>query len=160
MDDTRCRTEDLRFAQAVGPRGQWVIRHAALVAALSAWAGVASGCGDKQDKITEVERDQMCPSAQAQLCSNAAAAAAAREASSDATSRSVPALENATARAALASSLAQLDAALVAGNITKARAALIDSRTALGAAGGQPGDAPDLGAIELLLDHVAPLIGS
>lgn len=105
----------------------------------------------------------MCPAADVPLCTSATAAAAARDAASDAATRSTPALENTTARTALATSLAQLDAALGAQNITDAREGLARSRDAIAAARGQltnfPGDAADLAAIELMLDYVAPLLG-
>ena len=109
--------------------------------------------------------DDVCPTATVPLCSgaNAAVAAAARDAVADAVGRSTPALENAGARPELAASLAELEAMLAAGNVTRSRNALGRARAALTAAHAQlgtfPGDAPDLTAIELALDRVAPLLG-
>ncbi|MDQ3998113.1 MAG: hypothetical protein M3303_13985 [Gemmatimonadota bacterium] len=83
----------------------------------------------------------------------------ARDATSDGMTRSLLGIENASGRATLESTLRDLEKAIAANNITKAQDAFTRSRTALALAGGEPGDAPDLGAIELLLDHVGPLIG-
>jgi hypothetical protein len=160
MDDTKGRTEELLLDQTVSRKGPGVVRRLALVVALAVWGGVTVGCGgEKPPEIIVPPVDEMCPGTQVRFCTDPPAAAAAREAASDATSRSVRALENAEARAALATKLGQLESALAAGNITKARLALSDSRTALGAAGSQAADMPDVGAIELMLDHVDPLIG-
>jgi hypothetical protein len=132
---------------------------AAWIVGLGVWAVVGAGCRDPVEVV-----DEMCPEAQVTLCSDPTAKAAAQEGGSDVSARSTPALENAAARQALAASLVELNTALGAGNITKSRNALGESRRALATAQTQlstfAGDAADLGAIELLLDHVASLIGS
>jgi hypothetical protein len=153
MNETRRRTEERA----------WIGRHRGRVAALALAAAMTVACGGETpdpDPIGPVvERDLMCPSAQVPLCSDQGATDAARDGSSDAVTRSVAAIENAAGRASLDVSLRELESAIAAKNITKARAALAKSRTALATAGGQPADAPDLGAIELLLDYIDPLIG-
>lgn len=130
---------------------------------LSLLVGVGvSSCGDGRG-ATEPPAALTCPSADVPLCSRLTKRAAAQDAASDAAARSLPALENASTRAALGTSLSRLSTALTAGNITDARAALTGSREALGGARGQlstsPGDAADLASIELMLDQVAPLLG-
>jgi hypothetical protein len=150
MDETRWRTEESPVRRCG--------RHVALAAAVAAWLAAGSACKDNPGPGPDPERDLMCPEAQVQVC-DPAVRTVARDASSDAVSRSVPALENAAGRAALAGSLGQLDGAIANGNITQARLAFDNSRSALAAAGGEAADAPDLGAIELLLDYVGPLIG-
>src|SRR5918912_485662 len=99
----------------------------------------------------------MCPASQVGAC-DPTRRSVALDGAADASSRSARALENATARDAVAASLDRLSTALTAGNVTKARAALADSRRAVEAARAQlatfAGDGPDLGAIDLLLDHV------
>jgi hypothetical protein len=156
MDDTGWRTEGRR-RQAAGAR-VGVGRRAALIAGLAAWAAAGSACSDGGTEPPPPPQDVVCPSAGVPVCSNPAPV---REAVSDAIDRSVTALESATARNALAASLGKLQAALAGNpiNITNARVGYDESRSALGAAGGAPGDAPDLGAVELMLDYVGPLIG-
>jgi hypothetical protein len=125
---------------------------AAIVGACSDSTGV-----EQQKKIEDP--DQMCPGTQVPVCTSDAVMSVARDVASDGSSRSVPALENTAARTALAASLTELSSALNAGNVTKTRKALQSARTALDAARAQlasfGGDAADLGAVELLLDHVA-----
>jgi hypothetical protein len=141
-----------------------VRRRLAATALLGAAAYV--GCGGDATGPEHQQQDQVCPTASVPLCAavNSSAASSARESASDAASRSTPALENATARSALGAGLSQLDAALAAGNVTKALAALRATREALTSARAQlnsfPGDAADLAAIELTLDQVAPLLGT
>jgi hypothetical protein len=145
MDDTTGRTEEVGgVAGRVG-----------LMAGLAICAAVSLACSDNGP---DVERDLMCPEAQVSLC-DPIVGAVARDASSDATGRSVPALEPSAAQAALAASLGRLNSQIATGNITQARDAFDDARSKLAAAAGQPGDAPELGAIELMLDYVGPLIG-
>ena len=141
-----------------------VVQCGLVTAALSA---VTITCGgDKIASPPPPPADQVCPSAPVPLCdaAKASAVSAARESTSDAAGRSTSALENGTARSALGAGLGQLDAALAAGNVTKALAALRLTREALTSARGQlnafPGDAADLAAIELALDQVAPLLGT
>ena len=129
-------------------------------------ASLACGGGDKVSgptTQTNTNTDLTCPSANVPLCTSASGAAVARDGTSDASTRSVAALENGTAKTALTASLTQLDAALVAQNVTNARAAVTASRNALTAArtqsGSFPGDAADLDVIELMLDYVGTLTG-
>ena len=132
-----------------------------------AFAALASilvnACGGGGEHGTGVERPLTCPSASVPLCSTPTGAAAARDGASDGATRSAAALDNTTARTALNTNLTQLDAALVAQNVTDARAALSRARDAIATARGQlgsfPGDAADLGSIELMLDYIAPLLG-
>jgi hypothetical protein len=131
-----------------------------LLAAL-ATAGIA--CGDPP---TQPHPDETCiGGSTVPYCSasNAPMAAAARDAASDAASRSTPALDNATTKSALGTSLSALNTALAEGNITQARAAVTNARNAIATGRSQlssfPGDAADLAAIELALDQVAPLLG-
>jgi hypothetical protein len=133
--------------------------------AAAALGAACIACGDSPTQLQQQEPPPLtCPSAGVPLCSSPAATAAARDGTSDAAARSTAALENTTARAALATNLGQLDAALGTQNITNARAALGRVRDAISAGRGQlnqfPGDAPDLAAIELLLDQVAALLGA
>jgi hypothetical protein len=133
--------------------------------AVAALGAACVACGDSTAP-PRPDPDEVCPSAPVPLCNgaNAVAVAAARDGASDAAGRSVSALDNAAARAALASRLTQLESALAAGNVTRGREALRQSREALAAARGQltafPGDAADLAAIELALDQVALLLGT
>ena len=150
MKETRGRTEDARRLRGGRP---WRLTVLVLAAALS------TACnGDKPDPGPIIETDLKCPAAQVPLCTDAVAEAAARDASSDAVSRSVGALEDATVRSALESVLRKLQTAITDRNITKAREAIRDSRNALAVAGSAAADAPDRGAIELMLDYVDPLI--
>jgi hypothetical protein len=125
-------------------------------------AAAGAACGDNSVTGGEQEQALTCPSAGVPFC---ASPNDARQGTADALGRSTPALQNATARADLTTSLGQLNAALNdgAGNITDAQAAVRRSREVLATARGQvatfPSDAPDLGAIELLLNALAPLIG-
>jgi hypothetical protein len=150
MDNTTRTTEERRRD---GGRRGW------LRAGLAALALLAAACGDKGPNDPVVEKDVFCPESQVTLCTTPAVAPVARDATSDGMTRSLLGIENATGRAALESALRDLEKAIASNNITQAQKAYASSRTALGSAGGQPGDAPDLGAIELLLDHVGPLIG-
>ena len=135
-------------------------RAALVVAGATSLLGATLSCGDKGPGPVQ---PITCPSANVPVCTPATATAA-RDVTSDASSRSTPALENTTARSALGTNLGQLDAALANGNITDARAALGRVREAITAARAQltqfPGDAADLTAIELQMDQVAPLIGT
>jgi hypothetical protein len=156
---------DDRFVRTTRSRASPVAPRRPVLAALVMLAGASVSCGGGDGGTPPPPPPPpalTCPSAGVPLCTNTASAAAARDGTSDAATRSTPALENATARTAVATNLGQLDAAIGVGNITDARAALGRARDAITAARGQtgfPGDAPDLAAIELLLDRVAPLIG-
>jgi hypothetical protein len=158
MDDTRCRT---------GEYSRGARRRFGLLAGLVAGAVLSAACSDStgvknDDQI--VVTDQMCPSTQVPVCTDAAVMDVARDVASDGSGRSVLALENTAARTAIAERLTDLNTALAAGNVTKTRKALASARTALDAARGQlasfGGDAPDLDSIELLLDHVASVVGA
>jgi hypothetical protein len=155
MDHTAGRTEERSRG------GRWPFGVLAGLA-LGTVAACSDSTGPKDDQV--VQTDLMCSSAQVPLCTEGAARGIAQDATSDARSRSLPALENAAGRSALDATLADLSSALSAGNVTKTRAALSRSRTALDAARAQlssfGGDAADLGAVELLLDHVAAKVGS
>src|SRR5688500_12743123 len=88
------------------------------LAAAVALGAACLACGDGPN---EVEKDEVCPTAPVPLCSPAMAAvvAAARDGLSDASGRSVPAIENATAKTALTASLGQLQGALASpSNVT------------------------------------------
>ena len=154
MDDTRGRTEEHHGGRR--PRSGFP---AGLVVA----AVLGTACSDSTAPKPDVA-DLMCASAQVAACSDATVMAVARDVASDGSGRSVPALENAAARTAIAARLTDLNTALAAGNITKTRAALTGARAALDAARAQlasfGGDAPDLASIELLLDHVAGVVGA
>lgn len=104
--------------------------------------------------------DVTCPSAAVPLCAREdSTVAAVALVTSDAGTRSLGALANPAAKAALATELAAIDAAIDARNVTQARAALERAGAALATARQQlsthPGDAPDLAAIELALFQVA-----
>lgn len=165
MDGDRTKTEQAP-CRPTPARRQRVGRRVGLVVGIAVCLATGSGCGG--DGATPPppppppSQDLVCPSSGVPLCGNANAAVTVRDAVSDAITRSAPALENATARAALLTNLGQLEANLAAGvmNITKARIAYTATRAAIPGASSQGPDAPDLGAIELLLDHIAPLIGS
>lgn len=108
--------------------------------------------------------DEVCPTASVPLCTDVDAAARARDGVADAVTRSTPAIDNPPVRAAFTTALGQLEAALAAGNVTRGREALRQSRAGVASARGQlgafPGDAADLAAIELVLDRVGPLLGT
>jgi hypothetical protein len=154
MNDTRCTTVEGR---------RRIDRHTALLAGLVAWVVGTTACSDSTGpEPPPPPPDVTCPGAQVRACDDATRSVAL-DGTADASRRSAPALENAAARTAVESSVDRLNTSLAAGNITKALAALADSRRAVEAARSQlgtfVGDAADLGAIELLLDHVASLIG-
>jgi hypothetical protein len=156
MNETRGRTERRRRTT---PYAAWIV-------GLGVWAIAGTGCsGDgPTPPPPPPPADLMCSSAQVTYCTDEAMKVATQDGGSDVSSRSTPALENAAARTALATSLGQLNTALIGGNITKARATLGEARRALETARTQldafAGDAADLAAIELLLDHVALVVGA
>jgi hypothetical protein len=136
--------------------------HVAFLAfALLGAAGAACG-GDATGPVRPPE--QTCPSASAPICEDEARADVAREAVADLVGRVAPKLENPASREALVTGLGQLAIEVGLGNVTAGRRALTFSREALSAALAQraayPGDAPDLGAIELELDRMASLLGT
>jgi hypothetical protein len=122
-----------------------------------------AGCGDGPTGPLRPP-EQSCPSVAVPLCDNEESADVAREAVADLVGRVAPKLENPSAREALVTGLGQLAIEAGVGNVTAARRALTLSRDALSAAMSQrasyPGDAPDLGAIELELDRMATLLGT
>jgi hypothetical protein len=123
----------------------------------------AAGCGgDATGPVRPPE--QMCPSVAVPICDDDERADVAREAVADLVGRIAPKLENPAARETLVTGLGQLAIEVGLGNVTAGRRALTFSREALAAALGQratyPGDAPDLGAIELELDRMAMLLGT
>ena len=126
-------------------------------------AAAAAGCGDGPTGPVRPP-ELSCPSVSVPLCENSESTDEAREAVADLVGRIAPKLENPSAREALVTWLGQLAIEAGLGNVTAARRALTFSREALGAALGQrstyPGDAPDLGAIELELDRMATLLGT
>lgn len=136
----------------------------ALLAACGLLGAAAAGCGG--DSVTGPIRppDQSCPSASVPLCTEPDRADVAREAVADLVGRVAPKLENPSARDALLTGLGQVAIEAGIGNVTAARRALAFTREALSAALAQkatyPGDVPDLGAIELELDHMATLLGT
>jgi hypothetical protein len=120
-----------------------------VLAAAAVWA-----CSDSTGNANET-----CPDAQVPLClSGDSTRALITPVATDAGSRSLGALANAAARGAIGIELDAVGAAIVAGQVTQARAALARARTALAAARQQlttnPGDAPDLAAIELALIQI------
>jgi hypothetical protein len=123
----------------------------------------AAGCGDGPTGPVRPP-EQSCPSVSVPLCEDSESSDVAREAVADLVGRVAPKLENPASREALVNGLGQLAIEAGLGNITAARRALAFSREALGAAMAQrstyPGDAPDLGAIELELDRMATLLGT
>jgi hypothetical protein len=158
MDDTRCRT---------GEYSRGARRRFRLLAALAAAAVLSTACSDstgpkKDDQI--VVTDDMCPGTPVPVCTDAAVMDVARDVASDGSGRSVLALENTAAQTAIAARLTDLNTALAGGNVTKTRKALTSARAAVDAARAQlasfGGDAPDLDSIELLLDHVASVVGA
>jgi hypothetical protein len=155
MDDTRCRTGDY---------GRGARRRFRLLAGLVAAAVLSTACSDSTGVDKQiVVTDEMCPGTPVPVCTDAAVMDVARDVASDGSGRSVLALENTAAQTAIAEKLTDLNTALAGGNVTKTRKALASARTAVGAARAQlasfGGDAPDLDSIELLLDHVASVVG-
>jgi hypothetical protein len=157
MNETRSRTEEHRRG---GGRRFGLLAGLALGAALSAACSDSTGVKNDVIQVT----DQMCPSTQVPVCTDASAMDVARDVASDGSARSIPALENTAARTAIAARLTDVNTALTAGNITKTRTALNSARAAVDAAREQlasfGGDAPDLDSIELLLDHLASVVGA
>jgi hypothetical protein len=137
-------------------------RVALTVVALTGATGVACAGGDVTGPVRPPE--QTCPSVSVPICQDEAQADVAREAVADLVGRVAPKLENPSARDALVTGLGQLAIEAGLGNVTAARRALSFSRDALNAALSQratyPGDAPDLGAVELELDRMAVLLGT
>ena len=127
-------------------------------------AAIQSGCagGDATGPIRPA--DQTCPSAAVPMCEDTPETNLAREDVADLVGRVAPKLDNPDASHALVTGLGQLAIELGLGNVTNARRALTFSRDALTQAlsrvSSYPGDAPDLGAIELELDRVATLLGT
>lgn len=97
-----------------------------------------------------------CPTARVPLCADDARAEAVRAALADASTRIVPALASATARAGLAARLPVLAARLAEGDVAGARTALAAAR---GSLAGEAADAPDLAAIQLTLAEIASALG-
>jgi hypothetical protein len=131
--------------------------------AVALLGAAATGCGgDATGPVRPPE--QTCPSLAVPLCQNEERADVAREAVADLVGRVAPKLENPAAREALVTGLGQLAIEVGLGNVTAGRRALTFSREALSTALAQraayPGDAPDLGAIELELDRMATLLGT
>ena len=119
---------------------------------LLASTALAAACADGPT----APRALGCPTARVPLCTDAARAAAVRAALDDASTRLVPTLANATARAGLAGRLPVLAARLDAGDVAGARTALATARAALA---GEAADAPDLAAIQLTLAEIASALG-
>lgn len=141
------------------------LRMSRLDVALLAIAVLVGGAGCGGDATGPVRPpDQTCPAIGAPICSDEQGADEAREAVADLVGRVAPKLENPQSRESLVSGLGQLAIEVGVGNITAARRALAFSREALGTALSQrasyPGDVPDLGAIELELDHMSRLLGT
>jgi hypothetical protein len=135
----------------------------ALLTGIALVGAVGVGCGgDATGPVRPPE--QTCPSVAVPICQDEERADVAREAVADLVGRIAPKLENPTARDALVTGLGQLAIEVGLGNVTAARRALTFSRESLNAALAQratyPGDAPDLGAIELELDEMAVLLGT
>jgi hypothetical protein len=159
MDHTRRRTEE---------RGTGGCRRLGSLVGLLLGAVLATACSDStgptQNNNQNLVTELTCPATQVRLCTDAAARSVAQDAASDGLTRSMLGLENAAARTAITERLGQLNSAIGAGNVTRTRTALADTRTAVEAAraqsGGFPGDAADLAAIELLLDYIASLVAS
>jgi hypothetical protein len=130
--------------------------------AMSVAIGVGCAGGDATGPVRPPEL--ICPSVAVPICQDEEQADIAREGVADLVGRLAPKLENPSARDALVTGLGQLAIEAGLGNVTAARRALAFSRDALNAALAQrasyPGDAPDLGAIELELDRMALLLGT
>ncbi len=137
-------------------------RLAGVVAAVLLAATGTSCGGDATGPVRPPE--QSCPTASVPICQSDERTDVAREAVADLVGRIAPKLENPAAREALVTGLGQLAIEAGLGNVTAGRRALTFSREALAAALAQrsayPGDAPDLGAIELELDRMAVLLGT
>lgn len=119
---------------------------------LLASTALAAACADGPNAPVALR----CPTARVPLCADDARAEAVRVAVTDASARLVPALGNATARAALAERLPVLAARLAEGDVAGARTALAAARASLA---GEAADAPDLAAIQLTLSEVASALG-
>jgi hypothetical protein len=136
---------------------------AALLASVALIGTSAAGCADGPTGPVRPP-EQRCPSVAVPVCQDEERADVAREAVADLVGRVAPKLENPAAREALVTGLGQLAIEVGLGNVTAARRALTFSRQALNAALAQratyPGDAPDLGVIELELDQMATLLGT
>lgn len=143
----------LHYRAMVNMRG--LLRCAPLLA-----VAITASCGDSG---TGPPPDVTCATATVPLCNDAAWASATRDALTDAIDRVAPALENSTSRGALLSNLAELRAAVIAGNVTRSSVALKATREQLVRGRNQlttfGGDAADLTVIELATDQVAELIG-
>ena len=98
-----------------------------------------------------------CPTARAPFCTDTEHAALVRAAVADAATRLVPALEDASARDALAERLAVLSVALDAGEVGHGRSVLADLRTVIAGAraASHATDAADLEAIANTLQETA-----
>jgi hypothetical protein len=135
----------------------------ARLACAALFLAVGAGCGDGPTGPVRPP-ELSCPSVSVPLCEDSESSDAAREAVADLVGRVAPKLENPSSREALVNGLGQLAIEAGLGNITAARRALAFSREALATALSQrstyPGDAPDLGAIELELDRMASLLGT
>lgn len=158
------RATPRRFSQLLlGGSGDERPRNGALkghgMSARLGWSCIATvssiiwACSD-----TTAPEQLSCPEAPVLLCAKGDVAVAVRAVARDAESRSVAGLKNASAAATIKQRLGFLSVALTEGNITAARDALSDARSAIVAAKSQvgqfPGDGPDLSAIELALLQV------
>ena len=123
-----------------------------LLGSAAACGGDPTGAGDPPDLT--------CANATVPLCTDVAYAAAVRTAIADAGGRIAPAL-SAEAESAVAGDLAELQAALDAGNVTDARAAAESLRDALAAlrAVASAADLPSLDAIALAVIQAELALG-
>lgn len=109
---------------------------------------------------TEIQ-DETCQTSSVPMCQNAASRQLVTLAVLDAETRSAAALTNQSTRLALGEPLAELGAALSAGNVTRVRAAVRDVSTEIERARQSTAtlaDAPDLAAIELAVKQASLLI--
>lgn len=124
--------------------------------------GLAACSGDSPTGPRE-PTELTCATSRVQYCASETVALHAQAGTLDASERLATALENPAARQTLEVHLGRLAAALDAKKIQSARTAMTAARAAIVAARAQrdayPGDIPDLAAIELLLDALAPLLG-